>query len=169
MNEEDASMAESRKSLQRYMFYTTRYTNHFASLELEKGLVQTAQSKSLEIKSKCSSLSWIETQYLPNAVQDLLECRRTLMLTYVFGFFYDKTAQMEIFEENQRDLENATEELSEFLERDLDDIQDFHELREKVMNKSIYCQKRRKILQKHISEGNSRNWWILKDGSGTFF
>lgn len=41
------------------------------------------------------------------------------MFTYVFAFYLQKTNQSVIFEDNQRDLESATEKLSEYLERDI--------------------------------------------------
>jgi len=37
----------------------------------------------------------------------------------VFAFYLVKTNQSVIFEDNQRDLESATEKLSEYLERDI--------------------------------------------------
>lgn len=53
------------------------------------------------------------------AVDILCQCRQTLMYTYVFAFYLGKTNQSVIFEDNQRDLENATEKLSEYLEREI--------------------------------------------------
>jgi hypothetical protein len=41
------------------------------------------------------------------------------MYTYVFAFYLGKTNVSAIFEDNQRDLESATEKLSEYLERDI--------------------------------------------------
>ena len=41
------------------------------------------------------------------------------MYTYAFAFYLRKNNHTLIFEENQRDLEMATETLSEFLERDI--------------------------------------------------
>lgn len=85
-------------------------------------------------------MSWIEVQFLRKAVDVLSECRRTLMYTYAFAFYLQKDNQSVIFEENQRDLEHATEQLSEFLERDLD-----HENLVSLKQKVIFCQ-----------------WWISK-------
>ena len=84
------------------------------------------------------NMSWIEVQFLKKAVDILCECRRTLMYTYVFAYYLRKNNQCEIFEvlnltyqkslqnlrnlilqDNQRDLEQATETLSEYLERDI--------------------------------------------------
>lgn len=41
------------------------------------------------------------------------------MYTYAFAFYLSKNNHTLIFEDNQRDLEMATETLSEYLERDI--------------------------------------------------
>lgn len=41
------------------------------------------------------------------------------MYTYAFAFYLCKNNHTLIFEDNQRDLEMATETLSEYLERDI--------------------------------------------------
>ena len=66
------------------------------------------------------SMSWIEVQFLRKAVDVLSECRRTLMFTYAFAFYLKRDNNAIIFETNQKDLEMETEQLSGFLERDLD-------------------------------------------------
>ena len=66
--------------------------------------------------SGCSSC--VQVQFLQRAVDVLCQCRRTLMYTYVFAFYLRRNNQSLIFEENQKDLAFATEQLSEYLERD---------------------------------------------------
>ena len=56
---------------------------------------------------------------MKKAVDILCECRQTLMCTYVFAYYLRKNNQSMIFEDNQKDLESATEKLSEYLERDI--------------------------------------------------
>jgi len=65
------------------------------------------------------NMSWIEAQFLKRAVDILCQCRQTLMYTYAFAYYLKKNNHSYIFEDNQRDLEMATEMLSEYLERDL--------------------------------------------------
>lgn len=60
-----------------------------------------------------------QVQFLKKAVDILCQCRQTLMYTYVFAYYLRKNNQSVIFEDNQRDLESATETLSEYLERDI--------------------------------------------------
>ena len=59
------------------------------------------------------NMSWIEVQFLKKSLDILCECRRTLMYTYVFAYYLRKNNQSAIFEDNQKDLESATEQLSE--------------------------------------------------------
>jgi ariadne-1 len=79
------------------------------------------------------------THFLNQAVATLLECRRTLSHTYAFAFYLSQESnQTVIFEDNQMDLESATEKLSRSLEIDLkgdgeeEGEADFGALRRKV-------------------------------------
>lgn len=90
----------------------------------------------------------IETLFLSKAVDILCESRRTLMYTYAFAFYLQKdNAQTvhyklsiempfllfkDIFEDNQRDLEVATEQLSEYLERDMEGEEELNGLKQKA-------------------------------------
>ncbi|CAL8074760.1 unnamed protein product [Orchesella dallaii] len=108
---------KSRAALQRYLFYCNRYMNHMQSLKFENKLYASVKEKMEEMQQH--NMSWIEVQFLKKAVDILCQCRQTLMYTYVFAFYLQKTNQSVIFEDNQRDLESATEKLSEYLERDI--------------------------------------------------
>ena len=105
------------------------------------------------------NMSWIEVQFLKKAVDILCECRRTLMYTYVFAYYLKKNNESEIFEvfnefnsniynysfffdgfflqDNQKDLENATETLSEYLERDIS-ATNLVDIKQKVQDKYRY-------------------------------
>ena len=61
---------------------------------------------------------WNEVKFLKAACDVLCRARHLLMITYVFAYFVTQNNQSIIFEDNQRDLELATEHLSEYLERD---------------------------------------------------
>ncbi len=56
---------------------------------------------------------------MKKAVDVLCQCRQTLRYTYAFAYYLMKNNHTQIFEDNQRDLEMATEKLSEYLERDI--------------------------------------------------
>ncbi|MGH0125375.1 UNVERIFIED_CONTAM: hypothetical protein FKN15_028756 [Acipenser sinensis] len=160
-NEDDAKAARdaqerSRAALQRYLFYCNRYMNHMQSLRFEHKLYAQVKQKMEEMQQH--NMSWIEVQFLKKAVDVLCQCRATLMFTYVFAFYLKKNNQSIIFENNQADLENATEVLSGYLERDIsqDSLQD---IKQKVQDKYRYCESRRRVLLQHVHEGYEKDLW----------
>lgn len=56
------------------------------------------------------------------------------MYTYVFAYYLKKNNQSLIFEDNQKDLESATEKLSEYLERDITS-ENLVDIKQKVQDK----------------------------------
>lgn len=84
------------------------------------------------------------------------------MYTYVFAYYLRKNNQSEIFEDNQKDLEIATETLSEYLERDIS-AENVVDIKQKVQDKYRYCDSRRKVLLDHVHEGYERDWWIYTE------
>ena len=111
------------------------------------------------------------------------------MYTYVFAYYLKKNNQSIIFEDNQKDLEMATEELSGrssslpprclypaavhgltrtssytpgYLEGE--DIQkDPLNVKRAVMDKTEYCAKRRRVLLNHVYEEDE--FWEYKPDS----
>ena len=112
-NSKDQEQEQSRAWLKKYLFYYERYINHQRSLKLENQLDDKIEAL------MSHGMGWTEAQFLRKAVDTLSECRRTLMYTYVLAFYLKKNTQLELFEDNQSDLENATEILSQYLERDI--------------------------------------------------
>ncbi|CAD5206662.1 unnamed protein product [Bursaphelenchus okinawaensis] len=149
---------KSRAALQRYLHYYNRFVNHQNSLKLENKLYNQVQEKMLQMQQR--GFSWIETQFLKKAVDVLSECRRTLMYTYAFAFYLKQNNITTIFEGNQQDLELSTEQLSEFLERDLEK-ENLVSLKQKVQDKYRYVQQRRSALLEHVAEGRDKNQWIF--------
>ena len=86
--------------------------NHLQSLKFESKLYAMVKDKMEEMQQH--NMSWIEVQFLKKSLDILCECRRTLMYTYVFAYYLRKNNQSAIFEDNQKDLESATEQLSEW-------------------------------------------------------
>ncbi|CAG2114667.1 unnamed protein product [Medioppia subpectinata] len=159
VKDKKSSQSEGRKCLERYMFYWTRFMNHQQSLRFENELKSSVKSKMTQMQDRYH-MTWVEVQFMERAVEVLCSCRQTLMFTYVFAFYNERTQQMNIFEDNQRDLQKAVETLSEYLERDEKDANDDnHCIRSQVLHSSNYCQNRRKALIDHIMEGNEKEWW----------
>ena len=102
---------------------------------------------------------WIKVGFVASAVEILLQCRRTLMHSYIFSFFMATVDnQMEIFEQNLKFLEQCTEELSEVLESDVT-ASNVGMMKEKIINSSGLCDKHLQNLMNHIIEGYDEGWW----------
>lgn len=154
-NAQNATNAQ--QSLERYLFYCTRYMNHKNSLKLENALYDKAREQ-MDLMQQCNNMSRMEVQFLKKAVDVLCSCRQTLMYTYAFAFYLRKSNQSVIFENNQSDLENATEDLSRYLERDITN-EVLVDIKLKVHNKYRYCESRRQVLLKHVQEGSDGDMW----------
>jgi ariadne-1 len=105
-----------------------------------------------------SSLSWIEVQFLKKAADILADCRATLKWTYAMAFYLEKDNQTHLFEDNQADLEMATENLSELLEAPIE-AENITDLRAKTQDKSVYVMKRHEILLRDTLEGLAEDRW----------
>ena len=172
------SQSNQRKALERFMFYWTRFMNHKQSLKFENELKSTVNSKMRQMQDKLQ-MTWVEVQFMKRAVDVLCNCRQTLMFTCisiltlililniilylslssdVFAYYNERSQQLNIFEDNQRDLQKAVETLSEYLEQDLNAEEDL-DIRPKVLHSTNYCENRRKALIDHIIEGNDNEWW----------
>ncbi|WAR00510.1 ARI1-like protein [Mya arenaria] len=64
--------------------------------------------------------------------------------------------------ENQKDLEHATEHLSEYLEREITS-ELLVDIKQKVQDKYRYCESRRKVLLDHVHEGYEKEIWEYQD------
>lgn len=142
------NQAKSRASLERYLHYYNRYANHEQSAKLDKDLYLKTERKMVNLQS-ASGLSWIEVQFLDTASQALQQCRQTLKWTYAFAFYLARNNQTEIFEDNQRDLEMAVENLSEMFEKPTAELAG---LKVDILDKTAYCTRRRVILLSDTAE-----------------
>jgi hypothetical protein len=167
------SQAKSRQSLERYLHYYNRYANHEQSAKLDKDIYHKTEKKMTLLQSS-SNMSWIEVQFLETASKALQQCRQTLKWTYAFAYYLARNNQTEIFEDNQKDLEMAVENLSEvhflilldyscsrltrmqMFEKQPDQLAS---LKVQMMDKTAYCTQRHIILlddtAKNLKEGMS--------------
>ena len=133
--------------------------NHMQSLKFEHKLYENVRVKMEEMQKH--QMTWVEVQFLIEAVDVLVSCRSMLMYTYAFAYYLVKNNQVHIFEDNQKDLEAATEQLSEYLERDMTGEGALQELKRSVQDKYRYCEQRRKALLQHVQEGYDTDSWTL--------
>ncbi|KAI9824373.1 MAG: hypothetical protein M1819_000878 [Sarea resinae] len=149
------AQARSRQSLERYLHYYNRYANHEQSAKLDKDIFLKTEKKMTNLQS-ASGMSWIEVQFLDAASQVLQQCRQTLKWTYAFAYYLARNNQTEIFEDNQKDLEMAVENLSEMFEKPTSELA---ALKVDMMDKTSYCNKRRIILLSDTAENLKNGQW----------
>lgn len=136
------AQAKSRQSLERYLHYYNRFANHEQSAKLDKDIALKAEKKMTTLQTT-SGLTWIEVQFLSSASQCLQQCRQILKWSYAFAYYLQRNNQTEIFEDIQKDLELAVENLSEMFEKPTDQLA---ALKVEMMDKISYCTKRRTIV-----------------------
>lgn len=154
------AQAKAREALKRYLFFANRFMHHGESLKLEHQLYETVHEKVKLFQQK--SASWVELQFLPKTVDILCRCRQTLMYSYAFAYYQQKNNHLHIFEDNQVDFESAVEQLSAYLERDLN-FDSIEKVKTSVLDKSKYCESRRKAMLTHIEEGYDSGHWVLNE------
>ncbi|CAO4375162.1 unnamed protein product [Caenorhabditis nigoni] len=153
----DSNREKTLANLQRFEFFKTRYLGHQQSLKYENDLRTEIIFKMEQLK-EFFDLASSEVIYLEKALKVLTECRRTLMYSYIFAYYLEPNFNSEIFEGNQQDLQSATEQLSEILERKLED-DDLETLKQRVMEKYQYVEQRRQCLLDHCAEGEENDYW----------
>ncbi|KAJ2787329.1 hypothetical protein GGI15_000813 [Coemansia interrupta] len=151
------SISETRAQLERYIHYFTRYNNHEQSAKLARKLLATTE-KNMEQLQRELTLSWIEVQFLNDAVDVLSICRSTLKWTYVLAFYMKADNQMIIFENNQSDLESATEQLNDLVENPTSHgaIED---IKRKIIDKTTYVKSRWETLLTDTALGLQESRW----------
>ncbi|TKR67583.1 hypothetical protein L596_023714 [Steinernema carpocapsae] len=156
-----AKESNARELLTRYVFYYTRFNNHRQSTVIKQKLSDSLQHR-MEYMQTYRHVSFIDMQYVKRAFQVMYESREVLMYTYPFAYYLDQACNItKIFEQNQRDLEQATEILGELLERRFmkEDDANLEDLKHEVINKTNYVDQRMKALLKHCQEGYDQCAW----------
>ncbi|KAF8644818.1 hypothetical protein AX16_008275 [Volvariella volvacea WC 439] len=151
------AQSKSRASLERYLHYYNRWANHEQSAKLSVELYAKTEKKMEEMQIT-SALTWIEVQFMKKAVEEVEKCRMTLKWTYAMAYYLAKGNQKELYEDNQRDLEKAVEDLSELLESPIEP-EKIPTLRQKVTDKTVYVQKRNEIVLEDTAQGFLEGRW----------
>ncbi|THH10672.1 hypothetical protein EW145_g1168 [Phellinidium pouzarii] len=151
------AQARSRASLERYLHYYNRWANHEQSAKLSVDLYSKTEKKMEEMQIT-SNLTWIEVQFAKKAVDEVFKCRMTLKWTYAMAYYLAKGNAKELFEDNQRDLEKAVEDLSELLETPIE-ADNIPILRQKMTDKTVYVHKRNEIMLEDTAEGFLEGRW----------
>ena len=109
-----AEKGSDRNEWNRYTFYYERFKGHADTVKYEAKL--QAKAEQIMKQLTVSGMNWIDAQFIKTAVQVLKNARAVLAVSYVMGYFLDSNTHLELFENYQAFLEEATERLSQVLE-----------------------------------------------------
>jgi ariadne-1 len=145
----DDAAGRAKRELDRYLHYFKRYQSHHnAQLFAQKQLLLT-EKRMGELQESTGGSSWIDVQFLKTANEMVIECRRTLKFTYVFGFYLTSPKALEaegsakhrdLFENMQEDLERYTELVSELTELPIEKMT-VPETKESIINNTRVVEK----------------------------
>jgi ariadne-1 len=150
-----------RVSVNRSSHYQYRYSNHLQSLTLERKLTKLVENR----EEFFIELGVLKThiELLSKAIETLLQCRHTLIYTYIFAFYLKPNDnQTVIFEQNQSDLELSVEKLSNHLDWAAN-ISYREEFSVDFLNVFKYCEQRRQTLLDHVQEGFENDYWSFQE------
>eukprot|EP00727_Mastigamoeba_balamuthi_P011001 m51a1_g6523 putative ariadne-like ubiquitin ligase (529) ;mRNA; r:301525-303567 len=150
--EEDVKAADAKSELDHYMFYYHRFDSHRRARKIAIEQRKNCSEKEDAVCAKFSVRS-ADTKFLYEAVDMLIQCRKVLEYSYVYGYFLDnKSKERQLFEYLQEDVEKYTNHLSSLFETALEKIADYHAFvrwKEEVTN---YTRVTMKYLE-HFSQG----------------
>jgi len=139
----------AKRELDRYLHYYQRYHGHHTGETFAKTQQDYLDQRMAELQESSAASTWIDVQYLKNAQEQLIECRRVLKYTYVYGYYMrDGTSEKELFEHHQQNLEKFTEHLSGLTEKKPQEID-----RTEVVNYTRVTNRYLRNLLKAIDDG----------------
>lgn len=118
-HEEDISQA--KRDLDRYIHYYKRYQGHDSALKFANKQREQAEARMTDLQKK-GGKGWIDVQFIMEAVEQVIECRRVLKYTYAYAFQMPDGPRKQLFEYSQGLLEANTEKLHELSEQDVEQI-----------------------------------------------
>ncbi|CEP03701.1 hypothetical protein PBRA_003308 [Plasmodiophora brassicae] len=121
LEKEEQKAQEARNALQKYMFYFTRFDNHQKSIQFARKTRQDAEAR-MQLLRDIQGTNYQDVQFVLNAVNAVVACRRVLMWTYAYGFYLQGTSEKDIFEQHQERLEKFTELLHGLSEKPIEEL-----------------------------------------------
>lgn len=117
---DDTDAARAKAELDRYLHYYQRFANHSEAGKFAQRMREGTESRMIELQASHGDSSWIDVQFLNAATEQLIECRRVLKYTYVFGYYLPTGKEKNLFEYLQENLEKNAEHLTGLSEMPLD-------------------------------------------------
>merc|ERR1712157_669481 len=123
-SDDQSDAAKAKRELDKYLHYYKRFHAHSEAQKFAKKQLKDTESRMVLIQESTDDSTWNDVDFLKDAVEQLVECRRVLKYTYTFAYYMSETQsnQKERFEYHQEMLEKFTENLSEVTEEPLGEM-----------------------------------------------
>lgn len=150
-------LSDGKTELETYMFYFHRYESHKNALKIAADQRNQCNQRTEQLMDKFGVRS-ADTKFLGEATEQLIANRRVLQFSYVMGYYLDKTktAEKNLFEYLQEDLEKHTNDLSSIFEEGFHKVanyQGFIPWKESVANKTRVTSKFLQNFLDGVAEG----------------
>lgn len=169
--------AERQNALNRYLHYYKRFAVHQRSMKGdEKTLASIHRYMLLYMKSQAMNnkkdVSWNDAQFMSDAIRSLIGGRRTLMWSYAFMFYLDKSNYCDILEGMQDYLNDSVESLSKIFEdvgaekkkkSEENIMKALTKKRTNIVHLSSLVSKRQRVLVECASQGLEDRSLIFRD------
>lgn len=159
MKKAEDDRQNAKHQLEKYMHYFQRFMNHKRSLRFGENTLKVIEEK-MELLLAQKNYKITEVDFLRAAGEQVIECRRVLQWTYVFGYYLNDGPEKTLFEYLQENLEKDTETLHELVESPLDQFltdeatkSDFFQHRSNVTNYAAVTAKFRQNLLEGVENG----------------
>jgi hypothetical protein len=142
VNSQVTAAQKAKAELDRYLHYYQRFHGHDQGLKFAAKQREAAEQKMIEQQQSKGS-SWLDVQFLYQAAEQVIDCRRVLKYTYVLGnrtrlligmsfvsfsslflgfFLTENSPEKKLFEYQQEMLEKNVERLHEYTEKPISQI-----------------------------------------------
>jgi ariadne-1 len=148
--DDQSESAKAKRELDRYLHFYRRFHAHQEAEKFASKQLKETEQRMVQLQESSDDAKWSDVEFLKTANELLVECRRVLKYTYVFGYYFDTglTMQRERFEHHQEMLERFTENLSELSEKQISEMD-----RTDVVNQTRVVERFMKNVLKYVEDG----------------
>ncbi|CAG9313202.1 unnamed protein product [Blepharisma stoltei] len=118
--QEEHKREKAKTELDKYIWYFERYNNHHKAQKIASEKQVPAMEEKMQELHDLKQYPIGELEFLKQAAEQVVKCRRVLKWTYCFGYYLKSGAEKDLFEHLQEKLEENTEHLHELIEKPLD-------------------------------------------------
>jgi Ariadne domain len=86
---DESDAARAKRDLDRYLHYYKRYHAHHQAQGFAQKQLKETEQRMVQLQESSVAAKWTDVEFLKVANEQLVECRRVLKYTYIFGFYFD--------------------------------------------------------------------------------